>query len=1282
MVLKTKKEVSRTKKIIAMTQIFSMIIEIFAISFIMGGMIILSSESVDAVPYAPVLTEDVEISFWGRLGNFFTPTFLTNTQRQQAIVNYNRQVYSSGLTDTAKESLYLGTSTTYYDQLAARQTQFNSAVQTLATETAKNNWDVKQDLVDDVAPTGLQFNLNGQTGSYADTNGNIRQTRSIFGIPGTDWMIPDKTIATPSSSSYAELGNSMTRAAEVSVSDLPTVVKKFNTGEEWRVYSPGGNLNPGVLADGKTTYSIRLGDTEVKTDIVYTKNVDTTTGKVTVTPRYAETDEIIPAEQIPDANRQVNSLVKEDEGSLSYAEDAYANLMDNKNAVSQLDYLQGPQKASQKLETEKGYQLAIDEVKKSIVELKAEEKATTATEGTARSAELAGEKDPAIAAVKAKLEADTELANARKEAAAAKQVDDATENTDPNKPNTQAARESTDARVREAERNVKITEVATSQLRTTLETDVYASEIMVSLAQKELSATNKLQNIYGNIEGRDSFDASSLTPAQKELFKTAGLNPTEYDGQTNQDVYDALNENKQRLSQEIDENQEYIRTTKKQISALPVGAGSNTIPPVTATALFGNEKLGTLKVGALSGLVGQDAANLKQYGLSKVEANGDGTFTLTNTADNLRAQFQYNEAGELVMVEGSKQTADTYKTPLGDFTTYHPLLGNALEGVSWGLTILGIANAFASFLPEENQAMLKPAGMALFLGLTAGKVVYGAFGEWGKEGTTWGNKGAGAKWVGGITGALVAYVYFANKYIKYETREQTIEFKCMTWQAPRGGSSCDVCNNDPLRPCSEYRCKSLGQTCKLLNAGTGVEKCIDSAPDDVTSPGIKPLQSVLTNGYAYSDVKPRPPGGSGPAGMKITYNGGCLPSFTPFKFGILTTDNGKNGVELQPAQCKIDFNHTQGFDDMNYYMDENNFYVENHTQSMSLPGTTLNKKENNSLSVKSDEEYTLYIRCRDGNGNENRDEFAVRFCIDPTPDLTAPIIKTTSIDSGSAVLYKIDNVSLQVYTNEPANCKWGRKDASYSNMENNMSCSNNLWEMNAEMLYTCDTTLTAIKDKEKNDFYFRCQDMHNNTQQQSYDFTLYGTQPLTILNVGPSGTIGSSTSTANITLSVRTDNGFKNGEASCYYSPSSNNASFVKMFETGGNTHKQSLDLVGGKYSYYYQCFDAGGNPASNQTSFEVFVDKYAPAIIRAFQVTNKLYLITDEPSTCKYSTASCNFNIDKEGIDMPYANSIEHYSELKNDQSYYIKCTDDFGNQPEPTECSMIIRPYQLTVQ
>ncbi|MBM3247517.1 hypothetical protein FJZ17_03195, partial [Candidatus Pacearchaeota archaeon] len=576
-----------------------------------------------------------------------------------------------------------------------------------------------------------------------------------------------------------------------------------------------------------------------------------------------------------------------------------------------------------------------------------------------------------------------------------------------------------------------------------------------------------------------------------------------------------------------------------------------------------------------------------------------------------------------------------FDTIFGERTT-SPMAGHLLEGVQWAGIVLGSTSTIANFMTnEDTKSLVKAIGLAASAGILAYKTSMGLFETFAKDRTSWGARYGNAVSIG--IGLITAYYLLAENYEETEIKQQTINFKCFPWQAPNGGADCDECNGDPFRPCSEYRCKALGQTCKLINAGTGKERCIDGAVDDVTSPGIKPYNEALTQGYSYTDVKIRPPGGQGPAGMKIvSQEGGCLKAFTPFTFGIITTDKKDNGVITQPAQCKIDMNHTNKFDEMQYYLGGDNLYTEYHNESISLPGTELLNRQ--FPEIKNDGEYTMYIRCKDGNGNENRDEFAVRFCIDKTPDLTAPVIKTTSIPSNSPVLYKIDNLSVNVYTNEPSSCKWSRKDADYSNMENNMICNNAVWEMNAEMLYTCQAQLTGIKDKEDNQFYFRCQDLSNNVMQQSYAYNIIGTQPLTILKAGPNQTtIGGSTNTIVTTLEVQTDGGFRNGEAECYYS-TTNNSGYIKFFETGGSLHKQNLDLVNGQYTYYYKCVDAGGNTAFSSASFKVFVDKFAPVIARVYSLEGKLVVVTDENATCSYSANNCNFDLTKkEGVDMPY---------------------------------------------
>jgi len=524
-------------------------------------------------------------------------------------------------------------------------------------------------------------------------------------------------------------------------------------------------------------------------------------------------------------------------------------------------------------------------------------------------------------------------------------------------------------------------------------------------------------------------------------------------------------------------------------------------------------------------------------------------------------------------------------------------------------------------------------------------------------------------WTIGAGILVFAYTYLTAEEIEHTT--ETISFKCMSWQAPTGGASCEKCNTDDDIPCSEYRCKSLGQGCGIINAGTGNEKCIWMDPKDSTSPGIKPLGDALPGGYAYSNVKARPAGGGeGSFGMDITSEettDGCIKAFTPIEFGIITSE---------PAQCKIAYDKTEGFDNMGYFIGEDNLFKQEHTQKVSLPGTKLL----NSLypEIENDGQYRLYIRCMDGNGNQNRDEFAINFCVDPTPDVTPPIVEKTTIENNAPVQYQVDEVNLGLYLNEPGSCKWDRVDASYESMTNDVNCNNQVWEMNADLLYSCATTLTSIKDREDNNFYFRCQDLANNTMHQSYKFTLVGTQPLDIIEVGPTETIGGSNTVVQVNLTAKTDNGYKNGDSTCSFSPTSG-AGGIEFANTEGNVHSQVLDLGDGSYEYFIRCVDAGGNSAEDSVSFDVIIDNTIPQVIRAYNENDKIKVVTDEEAECRYSSESCNYNFEI-GTNMPDDGSkINHYGEWLTGQSYYIKCSDEFDNVPNPTACSIIVRPSSV---
>ncbi|MDP6583801.1 MAG: hypothetical protein QF535_04030, partial [Anaerolineales bacterium] len=279
-------------------------------------------------------------------------------------------------------------------------------------------------------------------------------------------------------------------------------------------------------------------------------------------------------------------------------------------------------------------------------------------------------------------------------------------------------------------------------------------------------------------------------------------------------------------------------------------------------------------------------------------------------------------------------------TPFGMETGAGNTAGNLVGGLAWGLTAYFAGKMLAGMFGEsEEQA--EAIGYAAAAGFGVGRFMFL-------------QNPASNYILGGLgVGLVVLYLTYRKEKI------QVVNFQCLPWEAPLGGEKCEECNADEFRPCSEYRCRSLGQACEIVNAGSEEEKCVWVNPHDVTSPTIETWEDALTEGHSYVPHATRPPA----LGTRIVRDGspdGCLQAFTPLEFGI---------VNNEPASCKIDVIHKDSFEEMNFYMDDNNYFLYNHTQTMSLPSPNSVNAENPEISE--DGIYDLYIRCQDKNGNEN-----------------------------------------------------------------------------------------------------------------------------------------------------------------------------------------------------------------------------------------------------------------------------------------------------------------------
>lgn len=466
---------------------------------------------------------------------------------------------------------------------------------------------------------------------------------------------------------------------------------------------------------------------------------------------------------------------------------------------------------------------------------------------------------------------------------------------------------------------------------------------------------------------------------------------------------------------------------------------------------------------------------------------------------------------------------------------------------------------------------------------------------------------------------------------------------CGPWLAPRGGSDCEKCGKDN-KPCSEYRCKSLGANCKLVNAGTENEKCVNQNPNDVNSPRIYANATALQVGYTLTEVKNQ--------GFAVNEK---IEPFTRVSLGVSTDE---------PAICKFALEHSIKFDEMTQQFGST-LYDYSHEMQFSLPAELTDERI---LRLTNGGKYSIYVRCSDAAGNDNDKDYYINFEIKPGPDYTAPAIELTSVASGSYIAAGVTQIPFYAYLNEPSQCKWGSIDADYANMPNSFTCRTSSFEATSVYygLYECGTTLTGIKPKQLTTYYIRCKDqplqtdeLKRNVNQESYKFSLIGTEELKILEVKPSGLIYE----PSPVLEVKTAGGAQNGNAYCSFSlkGSGSLGNTVPFYETNSSVHKQPLtNIQAGEYDASVTCVDAGGNIASTTTRFTTQVDTKPPRITQIYTEGNILKIATDEDSTCEYSNeATFSYG---QGTPMTGTLTKVHEATLVN-KPYYLVCKDKFDN-------------------
>ncbi|MBT6402679.1 hypothetical protein HOK09_04455, partial [Candidatus Woesearchaeota archaeon] len=438
----------------------------------------------------------------------------------------------------------------------------------------------------------------------------------------------------------------------------------------------------------------------------------------------------------------------------------------------------------------------------------------------------------------------------------------------------------------------------------------------------------------------------------------------------------------------------------------------------------------------------------------------------------------------------------------------------------------------------------------------------------------------------------------------------------------------------------------------IVNEGSEDEKCISASVNDVVSPYInvnKDLTAHFTDGLnsvsEITEVKGK--------GFEV------VPKIPPFTAVTLVLDTNEF------AQCKFDVEYGKNYDEMVQYFGDG-VYDTTHEMLFSLPGALA---EPEALKLTNGGEYQLYIKCQDGNGNQNDADYYAKFAIDDGPDFTPPIIEVTSIVNGAYVPAGVNETDFSIYVNEPSTCKWDDISVAFDDMYNEFSCTNSKFPTSSLYygLYECETTLTGIEDQRDNYYYFKCEDKpskpkeERNVNIESYDFLLKGTTGLEITSVDPNE--GEELKFNSPTLKVITSGGaFGNGNSLCGYNfdmPGWENA--IEFLNTNSSIHEQPFfNLTAGEYNVYINCIDIAGNIANETSEFSVVVDVNPPQIQQIYTSPGIVHIVTDEPSTCEYSVES-SFSFGN-GIPMTGVITHEHTASREGD-TYHLACTDSFGN-------------------
>ncbi|MBI3032459.1 hypothetical protein HYY69_03210 [Candidatus Woesearchaeota archaeon] len=370
---------------------------------------------------------------------------------------------------------------------------------------------------------------------------------------------------------------------------------------------------------------------------------------------------------------------------------------------------------------------------------------------------------------------------------------------------------------------------------------------------------------------------------------------------------------------------------------------------------------------------------------------------------------------------------------------------------------------------------------------------------------------------------------------------------CGIWQAPFGNNDCKKCNEDDnqLHPCTEYKCKSLGQLCEYEEK-EGVPFCFSQTSNDNTPPMIAMPEDIIAPPFKIIEQTEKIEGEI-ITGYKIT------PALDPNELVTfnLATD--------EPTKCKLAFTPLPQFTDLPNVNPMNNQFMQKHSITLRIPesvvlpnkvrellnittvdqftalilqpkemleqykqryknalflyktfnGNDLTKivdplvnmlLENikhlqkkipfakalikNSLEKFDKNTYVFYLKCVDKAGNENTDNVYIEFSIDTTKnDTNAPYQVAVMPENNSLVSADKKQQKLKFYLNEFGVCNYDYENKEYNNMKYSFHCPTSKYDLSPQEGGSYECTAALDLNLTETTIYTKCKD-HPETKEE------------------------------------------------------------------------------------------------------------------------------------------------------------------------------------------------------